>query len=164
MHRRALLYEQTTNRFLDTLRSGPRPPYALAPETELAERYGVSRSTVRKVVLRLKTLGIVRVKRRKKTVVRKPAKKDYFPVRYDTPASRETAERFVLRKLTSRELPPEARFSELELANEAGCGRGAVREALIRISRFGLIEKTPRQQWRVIALDEARINELMQMH
>jgi len=163
MKRSGLLYRQTTNRLLDLVSSGSRRPYPLEPEVGLAGRLGVSRSTVRKAIQRLEKLGIVKINGRSKTVVRKPAKRDYFQVEQDAAASNEVAERFILSKLASRELRPENRFSELELARESGCNRAAIREALIRVSRFGLIEKTPRQQWHVIALDEEVIDELIQM-
>ena len=158
-----LLYKKTTNRLLDNIAGSSSFPSVLPSEDALASQLEVSRSTVRKVIARLVELGIVDVSEATKTVKRKPTKKDRFDVEDDAVAKNEEAERFVLDKLAARALLPNERFSELELARESGCNRAAIREALLRVSRYGLIEKVPRQQWRVIALDEKLINELVDM-
>ncbi len=163
MRYRSLLFEQTTNRALDLLRKETRVAGALPTESELAARLGVSRTTVRKVLQRLAEVGVVDGDGRRRTLSRRPVRKDYFAVDAGRGGKSEVAERFVLQKLSRRELEPGGAFSELELARESGCSTVTIREVLLRISRFGLIEKRPRHQWRVVRFTEDMINELLEM-
>ncbi|WP_086933365.1 FadR/GntR family transcriptional regulator [Agarilytica rhodophyticola] len=57
------LYRQIANKMLETLDSGEYPPGSRLPsERELAERYGVSRPTVREAIIALEINGRVEVK------------------------------------------------------------------------------------------------------
>jgi len=135
----------------------------MPPEEGLAVELGVSRTTVRKALAHLGNLGILASKDGFSIVIRTPHDGDYFPVEGKAITRAEEAENFILWKLSEKELRPDERFSELALARECRCNRTAVREALIKISQYRLIEKVPRQQWRVVDLDEDLVDELMQM-
>lgn len=158
-----LLFKKTTNRLLDRIRAGNRTRERLPSEVRLADDLGVSRTTIRKVLRHLEDLGVLAFQVGAKSVARKPRKLDYFPLDGDAITRSEEAERFILSKLSEKELRPGERFPELALVRESGCNRAAIREALIKVSQYRLIEKTPRQQWRVVGLDENLVDELMQM-
>lgn len=57
------LYRNVQNKLQELIRSGEYPPGGrLPPERELAERFGVSRPTIREAIIALEALGHVRVK------------------------------------------------------------------------------------------------------
>jgi len=158
------LFQRTTNKVLEILGSSDEIPRQLPSEEGIAAQLEVSRSTVRKVILHLADLGIVSVDGRKRMLVRLPKKQDYFELDPDALVPKnEVAEKLLLEKLSRRELKPDMYFSELELAREFGCSTVTIREVLLKISRFNLIEKRPRRKWRVIRFSESMIEELIEM-
>lgn len=156
------LFKISTNTLLDQCKT-LLPPATLPTEKKLAEGLDISRSTVRKVLVHLTENGLIALDGRQRLLVRAPKESDYFEVDSRTSSKTEAAEQIVLRKITSYELQPGQRFSELELSHEAGCNTVTIREVLLRISRFGLIHKEPRQQWKVLSFTSEIIDELIEM-
>ncbi len=157
------LFKRVNNQLLSLLRQGRRFPYVLPTEQALAQQFDVSRSTIRNVIQSLAARGVIVIDGRQKMALRRPGKDEFFLVRDSEAPRNEVAERFVFQKLSRREFRPGDAISELQLARESGCSTVTIREALLKISRLGVIEKHPRQQWRVTHFFEDAIGELMQM-
>jgi DNA-binding GntR family transcriptional regulator len=96
-------------------------------------------------------------------IAREPVAADYFDIDEQPLTKLEAAEKFVLDRLGGNHFPLDQPFSELELARESNCNRTSIREALLRISRYGLVERKPRQRWRVVKPSPAMIEELFEM-
>jgi DNA-binding GntR family transcriptional regulator len=140
----------------------------LPSEPELAARLEISRTTVRSVLQRLHKTGIIDWNKRAKVPKRRPELSDYFPESETVPLS-EVIERTFMRKILSESTRAGSQINELELAREIGVGTSAVREYLIRFSRFGLIEKRPNSHWilkgltREFALELAEVREMFEL-
>jgi DNA-binding GntR family transcriptional regulator len=115
----------------------------------------VSRSPVRKVFDQLEDKEIVRKEGKKRLLLKKPVVSSK-----ETEAPRSKAELFeeyFLSLLSAGKLVPGTFFSELEMAKQANCTTGTVREILQKISSYGVVKKDPRHQWEIIALDQTHI-------
>jgi len=139
------VYKETYNACLDYIRElGPRS--SLPPETSLAKKWDISRTTVRSVLERLDEAQIIEWQGRGKQVLRKPRASDYFAVE-ETRSAGMRVETAFMEFVLSRDLAPGTILREAELVREFGISTSAVREFLIRFSRFGLIEKKPNRYW-----------------
>mgnify|MGYP000113774316 CR=1 FL=1 len=77
---------------------------------------------------------------------RAPAAADYFAER-ETQSAQEIMEPAFMEYVLGGGLQPGAILHEAELAREFSVSVSAVREYMIRFSRFGLIEKKPNRHW-----------------
>jgi DNA-binding GntR family transcriptional regulator len=118
----------------------------LPPETILSARLGVSRTTVRKVLVSLAGRGIVighgrrRLARSSGNAVRR------FPEAETVPMAVQVEKRFMEWMLRDNARPGTG-INELELARQFGIATTGIREFLNRFQRFGLIEKRPNAGW-----------------
>ncbi|TCS61557.1 GntR family transcriptional regulator [Primorskyibacter sedentarius] len=145
MSRTNSVYKETYNRCLDFIKElGPRSN--LPPETTLAEKWHISRTTVRSVLEHLDEAQIIHWEGRDKQVLRKPRKSDYFAVE-ETRSAGKRVETAFMEYVLGGDLAPGTILREAELVREFGISTSAVREFLIRFSRFGLIEKKPNRHW-----------------
>ncbi len=160
MSRQNHLFQNTFNKLLRHLDSNVAVGQRLPTDSNLTELLDVSRSTVRKAVQHLATLEIINDQRQ---LVRPPASDDYFDSNDDTLSKEELVERHFMRMINSGDIMPGDRFSELELARQSGCNTVTVREFLIKFSRFGLIEKSPRAQWQMKKFDESFADQLYEV-
>lgn len=158
-----IAYKACTNALLEKLGANGSHAEPLPSENVLADTLEVSRTTVRKAIQRLLDLGVLELEGKSKVVARTPSPDDFFDIDEQPLTKLESAERFVLDKLGRDHFPLDQPFSELELARESNCNRSSIREALLRISRTGLIERKPRQRWRVVKPSPAMIEELFEM-
>lgn len=164
MSRQNTVFKDAYNRCLALLERDPN----LASEPELAARLEISRTTVRSVLRRLKDEGIIEWDKRTKVMMRLPEPGDYFPKAETTPLS-EVIERRFMRRILAGDVHPGSQINELELSREVGVGTSAVREFLIRFSRFGLIEKRPNSHWilkgftRDFAVELAEVREMFEL-
>lgn len=142
MARPNAVFKASYNAGLDLLAGADRLP----PDGELGQRLGVSRTTVRSVVARMRATGILPGEGRSRTILRAPEGGDYFPADETSPVSAQV-ERAFLRRVFSAEARPGSLISEADLAREIGVSTSAVREFLIRFGRYGLIEKRRNRQW-----------------
>ncbi|MDF9815212.1 GntR family transcriptional regulator [Streptomyces sp. SPB162] len=72
--RPSAMYRQLADRLADSIAAGDFPPGTVLPsETQLMERYKVSRPTVRAAVAELRTMGLVESQHGKGTFVRRPS-------------------------------------------------------------------------------------------
>ncbi|MCD7108003.1 GntR family transcriptional regulator [Rhizobium sp. DKSPLA3] len=141
---------------------------ALPSELELGTSLGVSRTTVRAILARLKELEIIAWDKRTKAMLRAPQPSDFFSAE-ETSSLAEIIERSFMRRILAGGAEPGMQINELELARDIGTGTTSVREFLIRFSRFGLIEKRPNSHWvlkgftRDFALELTEIREMFEL-
>ena len=139
------VYKNTYNSCLDFIK-GSGPQSLLPPETTLAKKWGISRTTVRAVLEHLDEEKIISWEGRNKRVLRRPHKSDYFALE-ETKSAGKRVETAFMEYVLGGDLAPGTILREAELVREFGISTSAVREFLIRFSRFGLIEKKPNRHW-----------------
>jgi len=142
MSRTNTVFKGAYNTFLDQLEVGD----ALPSETELGTRLNVSRTTVRSLLGGLAEAGLIAWDGPTKRVLRRPTPDDYFPGNETDPLP-AVIERAFMQRVLSEQAAPGDQINEADLAREIGVSTSAVREFLIRFSRFGLIEKQPNRSW-----------------
>lgn len=145
MSRDSSTFKDSYNRALDIVRSIGRGGM-LPTETDLATQLEVSRTTVRGVLNRLDQVGIIDWSGRQKAVLRGVRKADYFSDDETATVTERVSSQFMAHILKS-ELKPGATLTESDLVRQFNVGSTAVREFLIRFSRFGLIEKERNRRW-----------------
>ncbi|WP_062014582.1 GntR family transcriptional regulator [Aureimonas sp. AU4] len=158
------LFKDAYNRALSLLSQEGEIP----SEGALARQLEVSRTTVRAVLARMAEGGILRVEDGRRAMVRRPVAADRFPADETDPLDQVIERGFMQRILQGGAQPGDA-IGEADLARELGVGVSAVREFLIRFSRFGLIEKRRNSQWvlkgftRAFALELTEVRELFEL-
>jgi DNA-binding GntR family transcriptional regulator len=152
------VFKGAYNTFLDQLHVGE----ALPSETELGSRLNVSRTTVRSLLGGLAQAGLITWEGPAKRVLRKPTPEDYFPGSETDPLP-AVIERAFMQRVLSEQAAPGDQINEADLAREIGVSTSAVREFLIRFSRFGLIEKQPNRSWVLKGFTEAFALELFEV-
>ena len=139
------VFKRTFNNVLDHLGDLPAS-MSLDSETRLAERFDVSRTTIRKVLSGLAERRIISSATSRPTVSRKPARADYFPLA-DTVATSDQVEKKFMEWILRGDRKPGDDINGLELAREFNVSTSAIREYLNRFSRFGLVEKRANSGW-----------------
>jgi len=134
------LIQSITNKILDHISQYNDLPRSLEPESDLAEKFGVSRSTIRKIINNLPA-RVPKIEGRTRIILKRPLRKDYYNLNGEELSKGDLVENLFLNKLSNNELEPDAHFSELQLAKEFHCTTGTVREVLIKISQLGIIQK-----------------------
>jgi DNA-binding GntR family transcriptional regulator len=142
MARQNTVFKEAYNRCLEDICDRRNLP----SEPELGERYGISRTTVRAILSRMRDSGLITWDKRKKVILRRPQDQDYFPDD-ETNSLNDIIEKSCRKRILTGEAEPGMQINEAELAREIGAGTTSVREFLIRFSRFGLIEKRPNSHW-----------------
>lgn len=145
MSRDNFVYKEKYNGSLDFLAT-LEPSAALPAETELAQKWQISRTTVRAILDHLNESEIIEWKGRRKTVLRKPQPADYFQ-KDETISPAQKVETAFMEYVLGGDLDPGTILHESELVREFGVSSSAIREFMIRFSRFGLIEKKKNRHW-----------------
>jgi DNA-binding GntR family transcriptional regulator len=158
MSRSNSLFKSAYNTCLLDLRVGETLP----SETELGRRLNISRTTVRSVLGTLAQSGLISWDGPSKQVLRQPTRGDYYPESETDPLS-TVIERSFMRRILSKGSSPGDLINEADLAREIGVSTSAVREFLIRFSRFGLIEKQRNRSWVLKGFTEAFALELFEV-
>jgi DNA-binding GntR family transcriptional regulator len=140
------VYKQTFNLMLDRIADEPIGA-EIPSENTLSEQLGVSRTTVRKVLLQLGEQGLVRIEGRGRFISGHVPHGAHFP-ETETVSASEQVERRFMEWMLRGDTRPGSQINELELARQFGVGTTAIREFLNRFRRFGLIEKRPNAGWR----------------
>ena len=137
-------------------------------ENALSARLGVSRTTVRKVLSKLREGGLIAGGGAQRTVRLSRVQMRRFPEAETIPMADQVERRFMewmLRDNTS----PGVTINELDLARRFGVATTGIREFLNRFQRFGLIEKRPNSGWvfkgftRSFALELFEIREMFEL-
>ncbi len=161
------LYKSTYNQCLDRLRAY-QVGDALPPEVDFANRFGTSRTTVRAVLGLLREQGIVEWHGRRKQLLRAPRPADYYQA-LEIRSTEETIETAFMQWVLGGDLAPGTFLNESDLARRLGVSTSALREFLIRFSRFGLIEKQPNRHWvlsgftKEFALELSDVREMFEL-
>ena len=160
MNKKSYLMKSKINATLDLIVEHNKLNTRLPTDTELAKLLKIGRSTVIDVISYLSDIKIIHRTRQHKNILRPPKPSDYFNLDNAYSSKYKQIETFFINFIMSSELKPGDRFSELELAKKSSCSTGTVREFLNKFSSYRLIEKMPRSQWKVMALDRDLILEL----
>jgi DNA-binding GntR family transcriptional regulator len=131
-------------------------------ENELSQRLGVSRTTVRKVLLTMTERGYLVGEGRNRVVSQNVPPDAAFPVE-ETMAASAQVERQFMEWMLRGDTKPGTLINELELARIFGVGTTGIREFLNRFSRFGLIEKRPNAGWLFNGFTTAFATELFEI-
>ena len=135
----------------------------LPTESALANQFEVSRATIRKALSHLETLGLMGRESGVRVIEREVQPDDYFQIEQHEGSREEVIEKHFVDLILNGSILPGDHFSELELARQTQCNTVSVREFLIKFSRFGLIEKEPRSQWRMKVFDEHFVDQLYEV-
>ena len=138
------IFKKSTNTLLSRFKTNYTKGTRLPTETNIAESISISRSTVHGILSYLIHIGVVNNQGRKFYLQRKPASKDFFTIDENEKSQSDRAEAFIINRLISGQLSPGHSFSERELSTASNCTLIPIREALLKISHSGLIEKKPR--------------------
>ena len=122
------LVRQTVNGLLDLIAATDAP---LPSESGLAAQLGVSRSPLRRAMALMRQRGVLRDAQHGTQRARAPRPADRFPAEAKSLSKAEAFTGVFLAKLARGDLRPGQRFSELELAREAGLSTVSIREALL---------------------------------
>ena len=139
------VYKQAHNAMLDWLRDSKKGD-PIPSENELRKRFGVSRTTVRKVIAGLVERGFLREDGNERRVGNKVRRDAYF-AQAETVATSEQVESQFMEWILRGDARPGMLINELELARTFGVGTTGIREFLNQFRRFGLIEKRPNAGW-----------------
>jgi DNA-binding GntR family transcriptional regulator len=161
--RKSFLFQKIVNTLLDTIESDYEIGGFLSSDSSLATQLNVSRTTIRKVIEHLDNEGVVSKVDSTKAILKKPSDQDYFNLDQQDKPKNKLVEEYFLMLIQRGDIKPGDRFSELELARQSNSNTIAVREFLIRFSRFGLIEKNPRSQWQMKMFDEPFVDQLYEV-
>lgn len=132
-------------------------------EAKLALKCDVSRSTLRKSIVYIESIGILTSRNGSSLLTKAPIKKHYLKTIQKVESKSEMFEGFFFESLSKGDLIPGQQFSELNMAKKSGCSTVSVREVLQRLSQFGIIKKNPRQQWQVISYTKHEIWQIADM-
>ena len=118
----------------------------LPSENSLSAQLGVSRTTVRKVLLVLSERKVVGGSGRHRVVRSGRGTTKRYPEAETVPTAAQVEQRFMEWMLRDNARPGTA-INELELARKFGVATTGIREFLNRFQRFGLTEKRPNAGW-----------------
>lgn len=157
----SILVLTSANHLLDLFSKYDDFPRGIPPIKDIISDLKISRTTFNSIIEILSAKGIVKVDGSNKIILHKPKKVDYFDLKeIDTNNKANFIEKKIIQKLSSYELKPGVRFSELEIANELNISTVLTREALLKISHSGIIIKNPGQKWEVVEFSHKLINEI----
>nr|WP_067294264.1 GntR family transcriptional regulator [Marinobacterium profundum] len=163
MSRQNHLFLNTINQLLDLCTTLQVKGENLPNDSALTRQLNVSRSTIRKALEKMEEAGILRRDGPQKIILRSPQSSDYFKIEQQESSKEEIIEKHFVDLILSGKILPGDHFSELELARQTQCNTVSVREFLIKFSRFGLIDKAPRSQWRMKEFDEDFVDQLYEV-
>lgn len=139
------------------------PGEVLPGEVELAAECAVSRTTLRKALLKMESDGLIRTEGGRRIVVRRPRAGD-LPKWSGEPVSRDRqVVQYVLEQIGCGTILPGDQISEKKIATALGFSTGPVREGLLSLAPTGLIRKRARRQWEATALTIQQWEDLMEL-
>lgn len=150
------IFKRAYNRVLADIGA---PGATLGSEHDLAKRYAVSRTTVRKVLEALVSAGLVQTDGTTRKILRQVQAEDYFPTN-QTDLAREIVEKGFMQLVQSRVIRPGQQISTMELARRLPVSPSVIREYLGGFSRFGLIERHASGSWTFRGFDDEFVREL----
>ncbi len=155
MARSDRLFKRCYNETLDFVAA--EQPFATV--SELASRLDVSRNTARRIVETLSEKSILDTTTTPWRFPRPIAPTDYFAPQL-VQTTDELIEAAFMEMVLSEKLVPNTRINEAALAKEIGVSTSAVREFLLRLSRFEFVRKEPQKSWILAGFTETYAEEL----
>lgn len=123
MSRSNSVYKETFNQSLDLI-GQLGVDTNLPPETELAVQWNISRTTVRAVLEQLNETGIINWVGRRKKVLRKPSKRDYYAA-HETQSTARKVELAFMEYVLGGDIAPGTILRESDLVREFGVSTSA---------------------------------------
>jgi len=163
MSRQNDLFKKTVNQLLSNIEANVAVGDSLPGDSHIAKNLQVSRSTARKAIEHLIDLQLISKQGTQRLIRQLPSSEMYFDLQDLGESKEEQVKKHFLNAILTGHIKPGDRFSELELARQSNCNTVAVREFLIRFSRFGLIEKEPRSQWQMKTFDQSFVDQLFEV-
>lgn len=155
------LYKRAFNRCLEQL-STLEPGASLASETEMGRGLGISRTTVRAVLMRLEELKLISIDGRNKILLRKPASTDVYADVEARPLAQVVEQKF-MEWILHGDCRPGQLINGLDLARQFGVSPSAIRDCLNHFSHLGLLERERNGRWRAHGLTEDFAIELFEI-
>ncbi|MFK7763842.1 MAG: GntR family transcriptional regulator [Roseobacter sp.] len=157
MARSNRLFKRSYNLALDQLTNNAD----VTSLSDFARSLGVSRTTARKIAIRLVKNGLLSPDLKAVAPTRAPLPRDYFSDDEARPTEQEIEIKFMNWILHDRVLPG-TKVSEATLVRRFGVSASTVREFLIRLSRFGFIRKEPYHHWVLDGFSDDYAREVME--
>jgi DNA-binding GntR family transcriptional regulator len=154
------LYAHVHNALLSYLRSELKIGDRLPIQSELSRLCGAKRTTMHRVLGTMRKHKLLERDGGRFRLTRQPLKGDFLPCP-SALSRRESVEQSLLAMLVNGDLRSGQRFSELSLARKLSVTTVTIREALLRLSKIGILSKSERQQWSVVKMDEKFVNDFM---
>jgi len=139
----------------------------LPSQTALAELYNVSRTTIRYTINYLLENNILEYHDTKLQVTRLPSEEDKFTeikeLKKTSSNKINQIDEYFTQAINNKTIKPGDIFTELQIAKSANVDTQAIREYLIRFSRFELIENIHRGKWMMKPFDPNYANKLFEL-
>ncbi|QCR35892.1 GntR family transcriptional regulator [Nissabacter sp. SGAir0207] len=168
MSRPQYLRQSVINQMLDGIARGQLTS-PLPSQAALARLYHISRTTVRHTLDYLKQRGIVARRAGRLCIARAPTDDEGF-MPLPCPAHVAQFEQALHALIRQRQLRPGDNINEQQLVQASGMAAAAVRDLLLRFSRYGLLENAGRGEWQMRTLEPAyaenlcELREMLEMH
>jgi DNA-binding GntR family transcriptional regulator len=140
--RSSALLKNTSNKLLDYI-AEPEVTELGQSEAALAERYGVSRTTIRSVLASFKEKGLIDGQRR---VIRRPETSHYFQSTEILSAS-EIVERNFMNWILHSDIQPGQPVNVTQLSREFSVSTTVIRGYLQQLRHYGLLEHRLNSTW-----------------
>lgn len=124
----------------------------LPSQTELANLYNVSRTTIRKAIEHLIQVNIIKSENSQLYVNRQPNDDDKIFItsfKKNRPSHLKSLETYFQNAIQQKIINPGDTFTELQLAKNAGVDVYTVREYLMPFARFNLLTNISRGKWKL---------------
>lgn len=161
------VFKRAFNDAIDFLATFP-PSEALPSEGRLSSHLGVSRTTVRRVLLLLEQRGVIASDGRARRLANPNPQQVRFP-ESETVSKTAQLEKQFMEWMQTESARPGMTIGETELARQFGVATTGIREFLNRFLRFGLIEKDRSGRWSLkgfttgFALELFEIREMFEL-
>jgi DNA-binding GntR family transcriptional regulator len=134
----------------------------IGSEPQWSAALGVSRTTVRAMLRRFADLGLIIVDGRRKTLMRRPGRADFYPEFETEPVAALVEKRFLNWVLHGDRRPGEL-INLLDLSRQFGVSASAIREFVGRLRQYGLIERQRSGSWVLKGFTAAFAEELSEV-
>ncbi|CAE1143870.1 MULTISPECIES: GntR family transcriptional regulator [Serratia] len=163
MSRTQNLRQMVINQMIDGMTRGHLTS-PLPSQAALAEMYNISRTTVRHALAHFQQTGVLAPQADGYVIARLPQQEECFDCREQSPeAQNERFERAFFQLINQQQLRAGDSFSELQLARQMNVSPAVVREFLLRLSRYQLVDNVKRGQWCLKTFDQHYAEQLFEL-
>lgn len=163
MSRTQNLRQTVINQMIDGMIQGHLSS-PLPSQAALAEMYNISRTTVRHALAHFQQSGVLAPQDGGYAIVRLPQQEEGFDCREQSPvAQSERFEQAFFQLINQQQLRAGDSFSELQLARQMNVSPVVVREFLLRLNRYRLLDNVKRGQWCLKTFDRQYAEQLFEL-